>query len=137
LFAKYIELITETHAWFLLKQHWHNAELIKEKKEIKLSDLGYKTTEKSKNIERYKGFYHLYTTYIESLNKKRSRHRNLVKTKLKKKIISFKNHSQQLLFYIQNNLRFKKQRNVGKAITIGKLKVVNYMKINIAIKWVE
>jgi putative transposase len=134
LYAKYIESITKTYACFLLKKQLHYKELKKEKNEIKLSDLDYNTAKRLEVIERFRRFCQIYNTY-EPFEKKRNQYRNLVKSKLKKKIMSFKNHSQQLLFYIQNNLRFNKQRNVGKAI--GKLKVMNYMKINIAIKWVE
>jgi hypothetical protein len=136
-YTKYIESITQTYARFLLKKDLRTIVFIKEKNKIKLNDLGYNTTKKSKDIERYKGFFHLFNAYIEALNQRRSRTRYLVETKLEKKIISSKNYSQQLIYYILNNLRFNKQRNIGKTIAMGKLKVVNYMKINIAIKWVE
>ncbi len=103
LYAKYIEPITETFAWCLLKNHFHLLVRIKERSEIIESQLSYNTTEKPKVIEPYRQFSHLFNAYTQSINKKYNRTGSLFENNFERKVITSEKYFQQLIFYIHNN----------------------------------
>jgi putative transposase len=103
LYAKYIEPIAETYAWCLLKNHFHILVRIKEKKEIKISNLTYNTTEKPKVIEPYRQFSHFFNAYTQAINKRYNRTGSLFEHKYERKLVTSEKYFKQLIYYIHNN----------------------------------
>ena len=103
LYEKYIDPITETFAWCLMKNHFHILVYIKETNEIDTTKLEYSSTDKPKTISASKQFSNLFNAYTLAMNKRYNRTGSLFEKNFKRKVVSSENYFQKLIFYIHNN----------------------------------
>ena len=103
LYEKYIEPVTETIAWVLLKNHFHILVYIKMQQEIDVSLLSYSTVEKPKTVNASKQFSNLFNAYTQSINKKYKRTGSLFEKPFERKLISNEKYFQNMIYYIHNN----------------------------------
>lgn len=116
LYDKYIEPVTETFAWCLLKNHFHLLVYIKYDAEINVDLLEYSTVEKPKTIDASKQFSHLFNAYTRSMNKRYKRTGSLFEKPFERKLVKSEKYFKNLIFYINNNAVHhgfvKKQLNI-------------------------
>jgi len=103
LYEKYIEPVTETFAWCLLKNHFHLLVYIKEPDEIDPKFLSYSTVKKPKAINVSKQFSNLFNAYTQAINKRYNRTGSLFEKNFKRKRITNEKYFQNMIFYIHNN----------------------------------
>ena len=103
LYEKYIDPVTETFAWCLMKNHFHILVYIKEPNEIDTTKLEYSSTDKPKTVNASKQFSNLFNAYTLAMNKRYNRTGSLFEKNFKRKIVSSENYFQKLIFYIHNN----------------------------------
>ena len=104
LYEKHIDVIAETFAWCLMKNHFHFLIRIKEQERINI--------EKSKNGKLLKNldqnflsrqFGNLFNAYSQSFNSRTKRTGGLFQTPFKRKLIITEDYFATLIFYIHNN----------------------------------
>ena len=103
LYEKYINPISDTFAWCLLKNHFHLLVYIRTDSEIDPKTLSYSTVEKPKSINASKQFSHLFNAYTQAINKRHHRRGSLFEKNFERKLIKSKNYYRNLIFYIHNN----------------------------------
>ncbi len=103
LYEKYIDPVTETIAWVLLKNHFHLLVYIKFQTEIDANLLSYSTVEKPKEINVSKQFSNLFNAYTQSMNKRYKRTGSLFEKPFRRKLISNDKYFQNMIYYIHNN----------------------------------
>lgn len=103
LYEKYIEPVTETFAWCLLKNHFHILVYIKKQDEINLDLLTYSTVVEPKSVNASKQFSNLFNAYTQAINKRYGRTGSLFEKNFKRKHITNEKYLQNLIFYIHNN----------------------------------
>ena len=101
LYDKYINLIADTYAWCLMKNHFHLLIKIKD-----LSGFGNLTgldnnNNKIKPPHQY--FSNLFNAYSKAINKRYSRHGSLFERPFKRKLIDNEEYLQTVVVYIHNN----------------------------------
>ena len=90
LYHDYIDPITETYAWVLMKNHFHILVRIKDPESLP-----------DKSPHQY--FSNLFNSFSKSINKKYSRHGGLMERPFKRKKITDQNYLIDALVYINNN----------------------------------
>jgi REP element-mobilizing transposase RayT len=103
LYDKYVEPVTETYAWCLMKNHFHLLVYIKAPEEIAVSKLQYSTVEKPRQINASRQFSHLFNAYSQSINKRYSRTGSLFEKPFERKLVDSMYYFRELIFYIHNN----------------------------------
>jgi REP element-mobilizing transposase RayT len=124
LYFKYIDLVADTYAWCLMKNHFHFLVRIKEEGEIQpfkpLS--GYKTSERVNGlltpsavlhpdgglVKRRKPkpsnqFSHLFNSYAQAYNRMYNRTGSLFEKPFKRKLVESEDYLKRLVFYIHHN----------------------------------
>ena len=124
LYFKYIDLIADTYAWCLMKNHFHFLVRIKDEEEIipfkPLS--GLKTAERVNNIKTPPAvtnpggglgeerkpkpsnqFSHLFNSYAQAFNKENDRTGSLFEKSFKRKLVESEDYLKRLVFYIHHN----------------------------------
>lgn len=103
LYEKYVEPVTKTYAWCLLKNHFHFLVYIKTDSEINSKLLSYSTVDAPKKIDVSKQFSHFFNAYAQAINKRYERTGSLFEKNFERKIIESDAYFQNLIFYIHNN----------------------------------
>lgn len=103
LYAKYIDPVTETFAWCLMKNHFHILVYIKDTDEIDIAKLEYSTTDKPKAVTASKQFSNLFNAYTLAINYRYNRTGSLFEKNFKRKLVTSESYFQKLIFYIHNN----------------------------------
>ena len=89
----HIEPMAKTHAWCLMKNHFHFLTGVKMVEEI--------TTENK--IQPSQSFFNLFNAYTKAFNKKCNRHGALFERPFRRKSIENDNYFKNLFAYIHNN----------------------------------
>jgi putative transposase len=100
LYSKHIDLIVETFAWCLLKNHFHLLVRIKTFEEIISNQEDF---EIKKIIAPHQSFGNLFNAYTKSINKSINRHGALFERPFKRKLIDNEHYLQTLIKYIHFN----------------------------------
>ncbi|SDL42227.1 hypothetical protein SAMN04488034_10449 [Salinimicrobium catena] len=103
LYDKYIQPVSHTYAWCLLKNHFHFLLYLKEKEEINLSDLSYSTKKQVTKADPSRQFSHFFNAYTQAINKKYGRTGSLLEKPFERKRIDSEDYLRKLIFYIHNN----------------------------------
>lgn len=103
LYEKYMNPVADTYAWCLLGNHFHLLVYIKAEDEIDTSKLEYSTVEKPKVVNASKQFSHLFNAYTQAINKRFKRTGSLFERPFHRKLISWEDYFQKLIYYIHNN----------------------------------
>ncbi len=103
LYEKYIEPVTETFAWVLLKNHFHFLVYIKNTEEVNINELEYSTVEKPKRKDATQQFSNLFNAYTQAINKRHNRSGSLFEKTFKRKLVTSDKYFQNLIYYIHNN----------------------------------
>jgi len=124
LYFKYVDLIADTYAWCLMKNHFHFLVWIKEEGEIQpfkpLS--GYKTAERVNglltpsavsypdggSVKRRKPkpsnqFSHLFNSYAQAFNRMYNRTGSVFEKPFKRKLVESEDYLKRLVYYIHHN----------------------------------
>lgn len=103
LYEKYIEPVTQTYAWVLLKNHFHILVYIKTKNEINANELSYSTVNKPKVIHVTNQFSHFFNAYTQAINKRHKRTGSLFEKNFERIQVSNEKYFRNLIYYIHNN----------------------------------
>jgi len=103
LYTKYIDPVTETFAWCLMRNHFHILVYIKETDEINHSKLEYSSTDKPKIVSASKQFSNLFNAYTLAINNRYNRTGSLFEKSFRRKLVTSESYFQKLIYYIHNN----------------------------------
>ena len=103
LYEKYINPVTKTYAWCLLKNHSHILVYIKTQDEINTNKLSYSTIKKPKIISATNQFSHFFNAYTQAINKRHKRTGSLFEKNFERKEVTSEKYFRNLVFYIHNN----------------------------------
>ena len=104
LYEKYIDPITDTFAWVLMKNHFHLLVRIKPEDEIFKNLEGFQNLRGLKSEKRiYQQFSNLFNAYTKAFNKKYKRTGSLFESNFRRKLINDESYFKNIVVYIHNN----------------------------------
>ena len=111
LYDKYIEVIADTYAWVLMKNHFHMLVRIKSQEEIvanfpKLQSLHLQGFQKLEDVVKkriYQQFSNLFNAYAKAINKRFGRTGALLESNFHRKPIENIEYFKNVVVYIHNN----------------------------------
>jgi putative transposase len=103
LYEKYIDPVTETFAFCLLRNHFHYLIRIKEPQELTDNTLNEFYRGSTENYNPPRQFSHLFNAYAQAFNKRYERKGSLFVRPFRRKLVENEKYFRQLIFYIHYN----------------------------------